>query len=98
MSFERDNIQRMQGYASGEQPEDARTIKLNTNENPYPPAPAVNRVIQDFDPVALRRYPPTLFEMWQRLYTGLAEATSSQLEVAMSYCGSLSRLSSTLDD
>ena len=37
MSFERHNIQRMQGYASGEQPEDAQTIKLNTNENPYPP-------------------------------------------------------------
>jgi histidinol-phosphate aminotransferase len=56
--FERNNIHQMQGYASGEQPEDGRTIKLNTNENPYPPAPAVTAVIRDFNPGELRRYPP----------------------------------------
>jgi histidinol-phosphate aminotransferase len=58
MSFERDNIRRMQGYASGEQPDDERTIKLNTNESPYPPAPAVKDVLNSFDPASLRRYPP----------------------------------------
>ncbi len=58
MTFERDNIARMQGYASGEQPADPKTIKLNTNENPYPPSPAVDRVLKDLDTAALRRYPP----------------------------------------
>jgi histidinol-phosphate aminotransferase len=79
MSFERDNIQRMQGYASGEQPEDARTIKLNTNENPYPPAPAVNRVIQDFDPVALRRYPPPTADTFRDVAAALHGVSRSNI-------------------
>lgn len=57
MSFERDNIRRMQGYSSGEQPDDDLTIKLNTNENPYPPSPAVARVLASINPGDLRRYP-----------------------------------------
>ena len=39
MTFERDNIKAMEGYTSGEQPDEPGTIKLNTNENPYPPSP-----------------------------------------------------------
>ena len=58
MTYERDNIRAMQGYTSGEQPDDARTIKLNTNENPYPPAPGVSEALRAFDPIDLRRYPP----------------------------------------
>jgi histidinol-phosphate aminotransferase len=57
MSYERPNIARMQGYSWGEQPDDARTLKLNTNENPYPPSPAVRAALQDFDTDRLRRYP-----------------------------------------
>lgn len=58
MSFERPNIQRMQGYTSGEQPADGLTIKLNTNENPYPPSPTVNEALASINPDDLRRYPP----------------------------------------
>ena len=58
MTFERDNIARMAGYASGEQPKDDDVIKLNTNENPYPPSPRVQQIIEQFAASALRRYPP----------------------------------------
>ena len=39
MSYERNNIRKMLGYSSGEQSSSADGIKLNTNENPYPPSP-----------------------------------------------------------
>ena len=60
MTFERPNIERMQGYSYGEQPEDDQVVKLNTNENPYPPSPAVGEVLKQFEPHKLRRYPPAL--------------------------------------
>ncbi|NCF77662.1 MAG: aminotransferase class I/II-fold pyridoxal phosphate-dependent enzyme [Proteobacteria bacterium] len=47
----------MQGYASGEQPEDGRSIKLNTNENPYPPSPRVAAALASFATEQLRIYP-----------------------------------------
>ena len=40
----------------GEQPQN-RVIKLNTNENPYPPAPGVRRVLKEMDTDRLRLYP-----------------------------------------
>ncbi len=54
---ERPNIARMQGYTWGEQPEDVQTIKLNTNENPYPPSPEVQRALAGIDVSRLRTYP-----------------------------------------
>jgi histidinol-phosphate aminotransferase len=58
VSFERNNIRAMTGYTSGEQPADAQTIKLNTNENPYPPSPAVEQALRAIQVQSLRRYPP----------------------------------------
>lgn len=58
MTLERDNIARMQGYKPGEQLEGDNIIKLNTNENPYPPGPAVREELQAIDTASLRRYPP----------------------------------------
>jgi histidinol-phosphate aminotransferase len=55
--YERPNIAQMQGYASGEQPEDGRSIKLNTNENPYPPSPRVAAALASFATEQLRIYP-----------------------------------------
>ena len=60
MSFERDNIHKMAGYSYGEQPADDTVVKLNTNENPYPPSPAVQSALADFEIETLRRYPPAL--------------------------------------
>lgn len=58
MSYFRDNIEAMAAYVPGEQPTDRRgVIKLNTNENPYPPSPAVERCLREFPAEALRVYP-----------------------------------------
>ncbi len=60
MSFERTNISRMRGYTPGEQPDSPDIIKLNTNENPYPPPAAVIDTLGAIDGADLRRYPPPL--------------------------------------
>jgi histidinol-phosphate aminotransferase len=44
-------------YVPGEQPKDKRYIKLNTNESPYPPSPAVIAAIQAATNEDLRLYP-----------------------------------------
>jgi histidinol-phosphate aminotransferase len=55
----REAIERMAPYTPGEQPRPGqRLIKLNTNENPYPPSPAVRRAILASAGAALRLYPP----------------------------------------
>lgn len=51
------NIRRIQPYVPGEQPNIPGMVKLNTNENPYPPAPGVQKAIQDLKPDQLRLYP-----------------------------------------
>lgn len=56
-SYQRQNILNMNGYVSGEQPDSIDVIKLNTNENPYPPSPAVDATLKGFDSSRLRRYP-----------------------------------------
>lgn len=44
-------------YVPGEQPKDRAYVKLNANENPYPPSPAVAKAIREFDAASLRLYP-----------------------------------------
>lgn len=56
MTYARENIARMAGYVPGEQPRGQKLIKLNTNENPYPPAPGVLAALREFDGAALRLY------------------------------------------
>ena len=58
MTYERSNIRLMQGYSAGEQSDHIQTIKLNSNENPYPPSKVVDKIIQNFSGAWLRQYPP----------------------------------------
>ncbi|MEM8864510.1 MAG: histidinol-phosphate transaminase [Planctomycetota bacterium] len=57
MNYARPNIQQMQGYVPGEQPRGRKVIKLNTNENPYPPSPKVAAAIKAAADGSLERYP-----------------------------------------
>ena len=57
-NYAREAISRIGGYVPGEQPRGLkRLIKLNTNENPYPPSPKVEEAIKSFDYRKLRLYP-----------------------------------------
>ncbi len=55
MSWE-DNVRRVIPYVPGEQPKD-KVIKLNTNENPYPPSVKVRNILREYDIDELRLYP-----------------------------------------
>jgi histidinol-phosphate aminotransferase len=58
MNYFRKSIHEMSGYVPGEQPAlGTKVIKLNSNENPYPPSPKALKVLQEIDPEILRRYP-----------------------------------------
>lgn len=51
------HIAKLEGYIPGEQPKSRKVVKLNTNENPYPPSPKCAKVLKNFDLDNLRRYP-----------------------------------------
>ncbi len=53
----RQTIRQLQGYIPGEQPQDQRYVKLNSNENPYPPSPHVIAALQQAIGEDLRLYP-----------------------------------------
>ena len=57
MDFLSNKARAIAPYTAGEQLRDRQYIKLNTNENPYPPSPRVARALAAFDADALRLYP-----------------------------------------
>lgn len=52
-----ENLRKITPYVPGEQPEFADMVKLNTNENPYPPAPGVERILNEIGAGKLSLYP-----------------------------------------
>ena len=57
MSKWEENVRKVVPYTPGEQPKRQNMIKLNTNENPYPPAPGVSEALRHFQTDRLRLYP-----------------------------------------
>jgi len=79
MTFERKNIEKMQGYAPGEQTSAVGTIKLNTNENPYPPSPQVAKALASIDVSALRRYPSPMADSFRKAASRLHNIPAEQI-------------------
>ena len=85
MSYFRSEIEQMQGYVPGEQPQASKFIKLNTNENPYPASPAVARAIAAVAQQGLARYPDPMAGafrlMWSTRRSASAMSTPADLYV-----------------
>ncbi len=52
-----ETVHRLNPYVPGEQPQDQQYVKLNTNENPYPPSPQVIEAIDSYEKARLKLYP-----------------------------------------
>ena len=95
----RSTVARMAGYTPGEQPRPGeKVIKLNTNENPYPPSPKVFEAIRSVAADSLRRYPQPMADDFRRVaarHHGVTPAhilagngSDDILQIALrSYCG-----------
>ena len=71
-----ENVRKVTPYTPGEQPRDKDVIKLNTNENPFPPSPLVFRAMEEMNTGEFRLYPdPTIGDLVREiaLYYGLDE-------------------------
>lgn len=70
MKYGRAILKDVEGYVPGEQPKIKGIVKLNTNENPYPPSPRVLQAIQEISTEMVRKYPDSA--SW-RLREAIAE-------------------------
>lgn len=71
----------MQGYTPGEQPRDKRYVKLNTNENPYPPSPRVAQAVLQAVGADLRLYPDPVGTELRRIAASLYGVAPEQILV-----------------
>jgi histidinol-phosphate aminotransferase len=70
-SYVRPEIVAMSAYAPGEQPQRGKTIKLNTNENPYPPSTKIAASIQAVLDRGLQKYPDPLASEFCQVAAGV---------------------------
>ena len=75
------NIRQLEAYVPGEQPRAKNVVKLNTNENAYPPSPACADVLKDFDLDRLRRYPDPNFTALRAALAKLNRTTPDKVFV-----------------
>ena len=79
MGYERDNIARLTGYVPGEQPQTDQPIKLNTNENPYPPVQPIVDAIHAVPAEQLRRYPSPRADRFREAAARVHGVTADQV-------------------
>jgi len=79
MSYFRDNVERAKGYTPGFQPKAADVVKLNTNENPYPPSPRVMEALAGIQPEQLRRYPDPMGNAFREAAAELHGVTADNI-------------------
>ena len=77
----RPSVQDLKAYTPGEQPKVAGLIKLNTNENPYPPSPGVAQILREFPAESLRLYPDPVCSALRDRIAELAGVTPDQVLV-----------------
>ncbi|MDY5376712.1 MAG: histidinol-phosphate transaminase, partial [Eubacterium coprostanoligenes] len=53
----KNNLRNIEPYTPGEQSKDKDIVKINANENPYPPSPKAVEALKKFDTDKLRFYP-----------------------------------------
>ncbi|MBE6850904.1 MAG: histidinol-phosphate transaminase [Ruminococcus sp.] len=82
MSWE-SNIRRVIPYTPGEQPKVSDVIKLNTNENPYPPTPRVTEILNSYECGRMRLYPDTNSEVLVNALADFYKVKPSQVFVGV---------------
>jgi histidinol-phosphate aminotransferase len=82
VSYFRPSIEAMTGYVPGEQPKPGTPIiKLNTNENPYPPSPEAIAALRNLDSEWLRRYPDPFANDFRAAVSGVLGIPSDWIMV-----------------
>lgn len=76
-----ENIRNLEPYVPGEQPKDRKFIKLNTNENPYPPSPKVLEALKNYRYEDLRLYPDPNTEELREVAAGYYKISKDQVFV-----------------
>ena len=77
----RPSVAALTAYTPGEQPQEAGLIKLNTNENPYPPSSVVAQALRDYAAESLRLYPDPLCGALRARIAALADCAPEQVFV-----------------
>jgi histidinol-phosphate aminotransferase len=77
----RKSVRDLCAYTPGEQPKRAGLVKLNTNENPYPPSPQVKAVLSRLDPDVLRLYPDPVSSLLRQVIADLHGVKREQVFV-----------------
>ena len=75
------SVRALTPYVPGEQPKCRSVVKLNTNENPYPPSPQVRKVLDGYDLDRLRRYPDPVFTELRELIARIWGTTPARVFV-----------------